>query len=289
MDNLTKPLVEGFFDERTSTITYVVSCPDTKQAVIIDSVLDFDSASGRTFTESTDKVLGYIRDKGLQVSWLLETHAHADHLSGAPYMRRELGVGIAIGSHIKDVRDVFKPVFNLQNLSDEPNEFQHLWQDGESFKIGNLDCEVMHTPGHTPACLTYRIGDALFVGDTIFMPDFGSARCDFPGGDARTLYHSVQRILSLPDNYRIFVGHDYQPGGREIAFETTVAEEKARSIHFKDGADEESFVAMREARDKTLDMPKLILPSIQVNIRAGQLPEPEENGVRYLKLPLNQF
>jgi len=289
MDNLTKPLVEGFFDKRTSTITYVASCPETKKAVIIDSVLDFDARSGRTFTESADRVLAYVEEKELDVLWLLETHAHADHLSGAPYLRRKLGVGIAIGSHIKDVRDVFKPIFNLKDLSEEPNEFEHLWQDGDTFEVGKLHCEVMHTPGHTPACLTYRIGDALFVGDTIFMPDFGSARCDFPGGSARALYRSVQRILSLPDHYRIFVGHDYQPGGREIAFETTVGEQKASSIHFKDGRDEESFVAMREERDKTLDMPNLILPSIQVNIRAGKLPEPEDNGVRYLKLPLDQF
>jgi glyoxylase-like metal-dependent hydrolase (beta-lactamase superfamily II) len=277
-----KPNVQAFFDAATWTVTYVVD--DGAACAIVDSVLDYDPKSGRTRTTSADKVIDFVRSRGLKVEWLLETHAHADHLSAAPYLRSKLGGRIAIGENIRSVQSVFRKVFNLR---DEFPRFDHLLADGEAFRIGALEAEAMHVPGHTPADMAYRIGDAVFVGDTLFMPDVGTARCDFPGGDARTLYRSVRRLLSLPGETRLFMCHDYPPQGREPAWETTVAKQRAGNIHIREGVSEEQFVAMRTARDRTLDMPTLILPAIQVNIRAGELPPPEANGRSYLKIPLN--
>lgn len=282
------PEVFSFFDEQTFTVTFLVKDPDGSEAVVIDPVLDFDTSAGRTSTGSADRIIGEVQNRGLTVSWILETHAHADHLSAAPYLKEKLDAQIAIGQHITDVQTVFRDIFNLgPNFPVDGSQFDHLLADGDSLDIGGLTVTAMHTPGHTPACMTYVIGDAVFVGDTIFMPDYGTARCDFPGGDAKTLYQSIHRILALPPNTRIFVCHDYGPNGRPFAWETTVAAEKTSNIHVKDGVSEEDFVHMREERDATLSMPALILPSIQVNIRAGQLPEPEDNGVSYLKLPVD--
>lgn len=274
--------VRAFFDPATWTVTYVVH--DDAACAIVDSVLDYDPKSGRTFTASADKVIDFVRSRGLKVEWILETHAHADHLSAAPYLRKRLGGRIAIGAQIRTVQSVFRKVFNLL---DEFPQFDHLFADGERFRIGQLEAEAMHVPGHTPADMAYRIGDAVFAGDTLFMPDVGTARCDFPGGDARTLYRSVRRLLGLPGETRLFMCHDYPPKGREPQWETTVAEQRASNIHIRDGVSEEEFVAMRTARDRTLDMPTLILPAIQVNIRAGELPPAEANGTSYLKIPLN--
>ena len=284
---MKKPDVTGFFDPATYTITYVVADPETGHAAIVDPVLDFDPKSGRTSTESADKVLAFVKEKGLTVDWLLETHAHADHLSGAHHIRDQIGGKIAIGAHIKDVQKVFKGIFNMKDLKTDGHEFDHLFEDGETFRIGNLEGRVMHTPGHTPACITYVIGDAAFVGDTLFMPDYGTARADFPGGDSATLYRSIQKLFALPDDTRLFLCHDYLPGGRDAKWETTVAEERAKNIHVHEGVSEAEFVKMRDARDATLDMPVLILPSVQVNVRAGELPPAEDNGVHYLKLPVN--
>jgi glyoxylase-like metal-dependent hydrolase (beta-lactamase superfamily II) len=278
--------IQAFFDKGTSTITYVVYEREGGAAAIIDSVLDFDAKSGRTLTRSADDVITFIKDKQLTVEWLLETHAHADHLSAAPYLKKQLGGRIGIGAGIQQVQAAFKPILNLHGKVDG-SQFDHLFQPDEVFTIGNLTAQAMHVPGHTPADMAYHIDDAVFVGDTMFMPDVGSARCDFPGGSAAQLYQSVQRILSLPPETRLFMCHDYPPGGRAVRWETTVAEERANNIHLRDGTSEESFVAMRSARDKTLDMPTLILPAIQVNVQAGHLPDPEENGIRYLKIPLN--
>jgi glyoxylase-like metal-dependent hydrolase (beta-lactamase superfamily II) len=277
-----KPNVQAFFDPATWTATYVVH--DGTTAAIVDSVLDYDPKSGRTSTASADKVVEFVRSGGLSVHWILETHAHADHLSAAPYLRKQLGGRIAIGEQIRTVQDVFREVFNLEG---EFPRFDHLFADGETFRIGSLQAQAMHVPGHTPADMAYRIGDAVFVGDTLFMPDVGTARCDFPGGDARTLYRSVRRLLELPGETRLFMCHDYPPEGREAQWQTTVAAQRAGNIHIHDGVTEDEFVAMRTARDRTLQMPTLILPSIQVNIRAGELPAPEANGVSYLKIPLN--
>jgi glyoxylase-like metal-dependent hydrolase (beta-lactamase superfamily II) len=277
-----KPNVQAFFDSATWTVTYVVH--DGVAAAIIDSVLDYDPKSGRTATASADKVIGFVRAQRLSVHWILETHAHADHLSAAPYLRKQLGGRIAIGEQIRTVQSVFRKVFNLH---DEFPRFDHLFAEGETFRIGRLEARAMHVPGHTPADMAYRIGDTVFVGDTLFMPDVGTARCDFPGGDARTLYRSVRRLLSLPGETRLFMCHDYPPEGREPKWETTVAEQRERNIHIRDGVSEEEFVAMRTARDRTLQMPTLILPAIQVNIRAGELPPPEADGVSYLKIPVN--
>ena len=277
-----KPNVQAFFDPATWTVTYVVH--DGASAAIIDSVLDYEPKSGRTATRSAERVAEFVRSRGLRVDWILETHAHADHLSAAPYLRRQLGGRVGIGEQIRTVQAVFRKVFNLQ---DEFPRFDHLFAGGETFRIGALQAEAIHVPGHTPADMAYRIGDAVFVGDTLFMPDVGTARCDFPGGDARTLYRSVQRLLSLPGETRLFMCHDYPPAGRGPKWETTVAAQRERNIHIRDGVGEDEFVAMRTARDRTLDMPTLILPSIQVNIRAGELPPPEANGVSYLKIPLN--
>lgn len=285
---LIRPDVKGFYDAATSTITYVVADAETRHAAIVDSVLDFDPKSGRTRTKSADDVIAYITSRGLSVDWLLETHAHADHLTAAPYLKEKLGGRIAIGEHIKTVQQTFKKVFNAEAaFATDGRQFDHLFKDGETFRIGSLTAKAMHTPGHTPACLTYVVGDAAFVGDTLFMPDYGTARCDFPGGDAATLYRSIKKVLALPDDTRLFMCHDYQPGGRAVKWQTTVAEQRAGNVHVRDGIGEAQFVAMRTARDKTLDMPVLILPAVQINMRAGRFPPAEDNGVSYLKLPLN--
>jgi glyoxylase-like metal-dependent hydrolase (beta-lactamase superfamily II) len=281
--------VKCFFDEATFTASYVAHDPETHRAVVIDSVCDFDQPSGRTSFSSADAIVDHVRAEGLTVDWLLETHAHADHLSAAPYLREKLGGKIAIGAEIKIVQAVFARLFN--EASDFPcdgSQFDHLFADGDSFAIGNIPAVALHVPGHTPACMAYVIGNAVFVGDTLFMPDYGSARADFPGGDARTLYRSIRRLMQLPEHTRVFLCHDYQaPQRSEYQWETTIGEERAFNVHVHKGISEDAFVAMRTSRDATLGMPKLILPSIQVNIRAGHLPEPENNGTRYLKLPLN--
>jgi glyoxylase-like metal-dependent hydrolase (beta-lactamase superfamily II) len=280
--------LKAFFDRGTSTLTYVVSDPATRAAAIIDPVLDYDHKSGRTRTTSCDLVLDYVREHSLDVRWILETHAHADHLSGAAHLQRQIGGTIAIGSHIGTVQATFKQIFNLEpSLAVDGSQFGRLFGDGDCFEIGTLKAEVLYVPGHTPACTAYHIEDMLFVGDTLFMPDVGTARCDFPGGDARTLYRSIRRLLSFPESTRIMVCHDYPPAGREVRWETTVAEERGSNIHVHDGISEEAFVGMRTARDKTLDLPLLIIPSIQINIRAGQLPPAEDNGKVYLKIPLD--
>ncbi|OLF73033.1 MBL fold metallo-hydrolase [Maricaulis sp. W15] len=283
------PTVKAFFDEDTFTVSYVVSDPMTKQAAIIDSVLDFDPASGRTSTQSADRLLEHIRREGLTVNWVLETHVHADHLSAAPYLARETGGRIGIGSHVTHVQAVFGDLFDAEpDFARDGSQFGHLFKDGERFKIGSIEAEAIYTPGHTPACMVYHVGDVAFVGDTLFMPDFGTARCDFPGGDARSLYTSIQKIFALPDETRLYMCHDYKAPGRDhYAWETTVAEQKAGNIHVHAGITEDEFVAMRTARDKELSMPRLILPSVQVNMRAGNLPPPADNGTRYLKLPLD--
>lgn len=285
----SRPEIRGFFDPDTFTVTYVVSDPATGEAAIIDSVLDFAPNSGRTSTASADAVIDFINSNNLQVKWLLETHAHADHLSAAPYLQEKLGGRIAIGEHIKVVQGVFGKLFNAGTEFElDGSQFDHLFSDGDTFNIGNLPVVVLHVPGHTPACIAYVIGDAVFVGDTMFMPDYGTARADFPGGDARQLFRSLRRVLSLPPETRLFMCHDYLPAGREeYVWETTVAAERAGNIHAHDGITEDEFVAMREARDATLDMPRLILPSVQVNMRAGHMPPADDNGVTYLKLPVN--
>ncbi|MEQ9326652.1 MAG: MBL fold metallo-hydrolase [Rhodospirillales bacterium] len=282
------PAVRTFFDEATFTATHVTWDPDTKRAAIIDSVLDYEVKSGRTSTESADKVIAFVEAEGLAVDWILETHVHADHLSAAPYLKGKLGGKVAIGSKIPAVQGVFKKVFNAgEGFATDGRQFDRLFEDGETFPIGGIEVRVMHTPGHTPACAVYVVGDAAFVGDTLFMPDFGTARCDFPGGDAAQLYRSIRRVLDLPPETRLFMCHDYAPGGREYRWETTVAAERAENIHVRDGVTEAEFVAMRTKRDKELSMPALILPSVQVNMRAGALPPAEDNGVSYLKIPLN--
>lgn len=283
------PAVHAFFDQATNTLTYVLRDPQGSACAVIDSVLDFDPASGRTDTRSADAVADYIEAEGLTVDWLLETHVHADHLSAAPYLQERLGGKIGIGERITVVQETFGKIFNEgTRFQRDGSQFDRLFRHGDNFMIGTLPARVLHTPGHTPACLTYVIGDAAFVGDTLFMPDFGTARCDFPGGSASTMFDSVQTILALPDETRIFVGHDYKAPGREdFAWETTVAEQKARNVHVGAGKSRDSFVALREARDKTLAMPRLIIPALQVNMRAGHMPEPEENGVSYLKTPIN--
>ncbi len=283
-----KPDVEAFFDERTSTITYVVADPDAKVCAVIDSVLDYDPGSGRTSTESADRVGAHVGDNGLEVVWILETHAHADHLTGARHLKERLGGATAIGAEILSVQKTFAELFNLgPEFPADGSQWDRLLGDGDSLELGGLTIEAMHTPGHTPACTCYLIGDAVFTGDTVFMPDFGTARCDFPGGNAATLYASIRRILELAPETRVFVGHDYAPGDRAFAWESTVAEERARNIHVHDGVGEDEFVRLREGRDAELEVPRLILPALQVNIRGGALPPPEDNGVSYLKLPLN--
>lgn len=282
-----KPEIRAFFDEGTNTVSYLVWDPRTKQAAIIDPVLDFNHRTGEGSTRSADVVLEAAAEAGVTIAWVLETHAHADHLSAAPYVKIKTGAPVGIGEHIREVQKIFRPIFNLPDVSGDGSEFDHLFKDGEHFAIGDLDAEVIYTPGHTPACVSYRIGDAVFVGDTMFMPDYGTARADFPGGNARDLYRSIKRLLALPDDTRLFMCHDYKAPGRDsYAWETTVAEERERNVHVHQGVSEDAFVAMREARDKTLPAPLLLLPSIQVNIRAGKLPAAEANGVRYLKIPV---
>ncbi|MDU8946561.1 MBL fold metallo-hydrolase [Ovoidimarina sediminis] len=285
------PVVKSFFDPATNTISYVVTAPESRATAVIDSVLDFDYASGRTSTASADEVIAYVKSEGLEVEWILETHVHADHLSAAPYLQEQVGGKIGIGRNITVVQDTFGKIFNEgTEFQRDGSQFDRLFEDGDSFHIGQLRGDVMHTPGHTPACLTYVIGDSAFVGDTLFMPDFGTARCDFPGGSARDLYQSIQRILALPDETRIFVGHDYKaPGREEFAWESTVGEQKAKNVHVGGAKSAEDFVEMREARDATLGMPKLIVPSLQVNMRAGNMPEPDEKGDVFLKVPVNKL
>lgn len=284
---MTQPRVHAQFDEASHTVSYVVWDPATRRAAIIDPVLDYDHRTGRVSHRSADDLLGFVADQGLSVDWVLETHAHADHLSAAPYLKEKTGAPIGIGARITEVQRTFAPVFGLDDVSGDGREFDRLFRDGETIAIGGLQVEVMHTPGHTPACVSYRIGEAVFVGDTLFMPDYGTARADFPGGDARTLYRSIHRLLALPDATRLYLCHDYKAPGRDhFAWETTVGEEKTRNIHVGGGVDEASFVAMREARDATLAAPVLLLPSLQVNIRAGRLPDPDRDGRRFLKIPL---
>ncbi len=286
-----KPDVKAFFDEATNTISYVVREPQGSACAIVDSVLDYDPAAGRTDTSSADAVIAWVKEQGLTVAWILESHVHADHLSAAPYLQNHLGGKIGIGANITIVQDTFGKIFNEgTEFQRDGSQFDALFAEGDTFHIGQMRAEVLHTPGHTPACLTYVIGDAAFVGDTLFMPDFGTARCDFPGGSAEDLYNSIQKILALPDDTRIFVGHDYKaPGRDEFAWETTVGEQKAMNIHVGAGKPLEDFVSMRTTRDAQLGMPRLILPSLQTNMRAGNLPEPEDNGARYFKVPINQL
>ncbi len=282
-------VVQPFFDEQTNTATYVVSDPASKRAAIVDSVLDFDAAAGRTGTSSADSVIQYVRAEGLTVDWLLETHAHADHLSAAPYLQRALGGQLAIGREIVRVQQVFGKIFNAgSEFERDGSEFDRLFDDGDRFAVGGLEATALHVPGHTPADMAYVIGDVVFTGDTLFMPDYGTARADFPGGDARQLFRSIRRLMELPDETRLFLCHDYKAVGRDdYVWETTVAAQRVGNVHVHEGVGEDDFVAMRTARDATLSMPKLILPSIQVNMRGGHLPEPEVNGTRYLKLPLD--
>ena len=285
----TQPQVSAFFDPPTNTFTYLVRDPSSDACAIIDSVLAFDYSSVRTDTHAADELIAHIREAGLQVQWILETHAHADHLSAAPYLQEQLGGKIGIGEHIIEVQQIFGKVFNAgTEFARDGSQFDALFADGDTFSIGNLSVKVLHTPGHTPACLSYLIGDAVFVGDTLFMPDYGTARCDFPGGDSATLYQSVQKLLALPDETRMYLCHDYLPEGRShYVHETTVGEQRRRNIHIHEGVSEADFVALRDARDATLSAPKLLIPSVQVNIRAGHLPEPEDNGQVYLKVPVN--
>jgi len=283
------PDVKAFFDDATNTVSFVVKDPNSKKCAIIDSVLDFDYASGHTDTKSADEIIAYVKAEELEPEWLLETHVHADHLSAAPYIQEQVGGNIGIGDQISVVQDVFGKVFNEgTQFQRDGSQFDMLFKEGDSFRIGDLNVKVMHTPGHTPACMTYVVEDSAFVGDTMFMPDFGTARCDFPGGSAETLYDSIQKILSLPDETRIFVGHDYKaPGRDEFAWETTVAEQKAFNVHVGGEKEAKEFIKMRTERDAELNVPKLIVPAIQVNMRAGKMPEPDENGQVYLKVPVN--
>lgn len=285
-----KPAVKSFFDTDTNTLTHLVWCPETNIAAIVDSVLHYEAASGNTSTEIADEVADLVRSEGLTVSYHIETHVHADHLSAAPYLRHKLGGKVVIGSDVPEVQRTFKPIFNFEPEFDTSgNQFDLLIADGETFQLGNIACMAIATPGHTPACTSWLIGDALFVGDTLFAPDFGTARCDFPGGDARTLYQSVQKLYSLPDETRMFLCHDYMPNGRAVMIETTIGAQKSDNIQIAAHISEAEFVQMREERDATLRMPTLILPSVQVNLRAGELPPAEDNGVHYLKVPINQF
>ena len=282
--------IQPFFDEPTFTVTYLVSDPATGDAVIIDPVLDFDPKAARTSTGSADKVLGVVSQKRLKVRWILETHAHADHLSAADYLKGRTGAPVAIGEHIRDVQNVFRPVFGAEDVKGDGTPFDRLLKDGETLMAGSIPVEVLYTPGHTPACVSYRIGDNVFVGDTLFMPDYGTARADFPGGDARTLYRSIRRLLALPPETTLWMCHDYKAPGRDsFAWQSAVGDERARNVHVHDGVGEEAFVAMRTNRDRTLAMPVLILPSVQVNIRAGKMPPPANDGHVYLKIPVNRL
>ncbi|WP_339035756.1 MBL fold metallo-hydrolase [Bradyrhizobium symbiodeficiens] len=284
---MSRPVIRSFFDEPTNTVSYLVADPATKKAAIIDPVLDYDHSSGEADTRSVEAMLKAAEDAGNTVEWVLETHAHADHLSGAPFIKAKTGAKIGIGEHIKDVQRIFRPIFNATDLKTDGSDFDHLFHDGERFKVGELEVEVLYTPGHTPADISYKIEDAVFVGDTLFMPDYGTARADFPGGDAHKLYRSIKRLLALSPETRLFMCHDYKAPGRDtFAWETTVREQRENNVHAKDGVSEDEFVAMRQARDTKLSAPKLLLPSIQVNIRAGKFPPAEANGVRYLTIPV---
>ena len=290
VDLSVKPEVKAFFDEATNTVTYVVKDPDSTSCAIIDSVMDIDYVAGRISFESADVVIRYVEEQGLKVEWLIETHAHADHLSAAPYIQKKLGGKLGIGENIKIVQDVFGKIFNEgTEFQRDGSQFDRLFKDGDTYQIGGMTAFAMLTPGHTPACMTHVIGNAAFVGDTLFMPDGGTARADFPGGDAGVLYRSIKRVLALPPETRLFMCHDYGPGGREIRWETSVAEERTNNIHVRDGVSEEDFIKMRTERDQTLALPKLIIPSIQVNIRGGNLPEADESGKRHLKVPINEL
>lgn len=283
-------IVQAFFHQDSNTWSYLVSDPATKQALVIDPVLDYDPKSGRTASTAIEKIAEAIAEGGLELHWILETHAHADHLSAAPWLQSRCGGHIGIGEGIRQVQAAFKPIFGLEaEFATDGSQFDHLFADGETFRLGGIDARVIAVPGHTSDSVAYLVGDALFVGDSIFMPDGGTARCDFPGGDAATLYRSIQRLLALPERTRLFVCHDYGPGGRAIAHETTIGEQRRANIHVREGIDEASFVALREARDATLAFPVLMLPAVQVNIRGGRLPPPDENGVRYLKIPLDRL
>jgi glyoxylase-like metal-dependent hydrolase (beta-lactamase superfamily II) len=292
MNNPSTLHVEGFFDPATWTVSYIVHDEATKRCALVDSVLDYDPKSGRTSHASADVLIARVRELGATVQWILETHVHADHLSAAPYLKQALGGQIGIGQHITTVQKVFGSLFNAgSDFARDGRQFDHLFADGESFSIGNLNARTMHTPGHTPACMTYVVEDerktAAFVGDTLFMPDYGTARCDFPGGDARTLFRSINKVLSLPPETQLYMCHDYQPGGREVQYVSSVAEQREQNIHVRNGISEEEFVVMRQARDATLAMPTLILPSVQINMRAGELPPAESNGIRYIKIPVD--
>jgi glyoxylase-like metal-dependent hydrolase (beta-lactamase superfamily II) len=287
MNTTAQATVKAFFDPQTWTYTYVVYESKGSACIVIDSVLNYDPKSGRTTTESADEVIAFVKDNHLQLEWILETHAHADHLTAAPYIQEKLGGKIAIGDHITTVQGVFKGVFNLDDVAVDGSQFDFLIKEGESVRFGNLSFKALYVPGHTPACMAYEIGDSIFVGDTLFMPDVGTARCDFPGGSASNLYRSIQSILKYPPNTKLYMCHDYPPNGRPPEYQSTVAEQKKSNIHVHDGVTEEQFVAMRNKRDAGLEMPVLILPSIQVNIRAGHMPKPEGNGTAYLKIPLN--
>jgi glyoxylase-like metal-dependent hydrolase (beta-lactamase superfamily II) len=287
IDLALQPEVTGFFDPATNTISYVVKDPGSAACAVVDSVMDIDYAAGRITYDHADEIIAFISDRGLTLDWLIETHVHADHLSAAPYIQRQLGGQIGIGQGITLVQDTFGKIFNEgTEFQRDGSQFDRLFQDGDSYRIGGMTCYALHTPGHTPACMTHVMGDAAFVGDTLFMPDGGSARADFPGGDAGQLYDSIQRVLTLPDAMRLFMCHDYGPNGRDIAYETTVGEEKAHNIHIV-GKTRDDFIALRTARDATLAMPKLIIPSLQINMRGGELPPADEDGKRYLKVPIN--
>lgn len=287
-DLSVKPVVQGFFDPATNTISYVVRDPGSNACAIVDSVMDINYAAGRITYDHADEIIAHVRSNGLKVDWLIETHVHADHLSAAPYIQKQLGGKIGIGRNITVVQETFGKVFNEgTQFQRDGSQFDRLFDDGDTYRVGSMQCTAIHTPGHTPACMTHVMGDAAFVGDTLFMPDGGSARADFPGGDAGQLYDSIQKVLSLPDAIRLFMCHDYGPNGREIRWETTVGDERAHNIHVRTGVTREEFVAMRTARDKTLDMPRLIIPSLQVNMRGGDLPPADEAGKRFLKVPIN--
>ena len=288
VDLSSKPVVKGFFDEATNTISYCVKDPNSNACALYDSVLDFDFSSGRTSKKSADALIAYVKDQGLDVEWIIETHAHADHLSAAPYLQEQLGGKLGIGGRVIEVQDIFGKIFNEgTEFQRDGSQFDALFEDGDTYSIGGLSAFVIATPGHTPACMAHVIGDSVIVGDTLFMPDGGSARADFPGGDARELYRSIKKVLSLPEQMRMFICHDYGPGGREIAWETTIAQQRAENIHVKDGVDEDTYVEMRTKRDAQLSMPKLIIPSVQVNMRAGEMPAPESDGKSYLKVPVD--
>ena len=287
---MISPEVLGFHDASSGTISYVVKDPDSKKCAVIDSVLDFDHSSGRTSTQNADKIIAFIEKNKLDIEWIIETHVHADHLSGAPYIQEKIGGKIGIGEHIRTVQDVFGKIFNEgTEFQRDGSQFDRLFKDGDTYNIGSLNASVMHTPGHTPACMVHIIENSAFVGDTLFMPDGGTARADFPGGNARDLYKSIKKVLDLPSETKLFICHDYGPGGRDIAWETTVGEQRTKNVHVKDGITEEEFVKTRETRDASLSMPKLIVPATQINMRAGTLPEEENNGVSYIKLPINKL